>query len=339
VRAGAEVARHFNPENAVAVLGGAILQPDSQGYREAVRLGFLLSMAGFVVATGAGPGAMDAASAGAMVAHRLDRDLHPAPAGFALASLSSEQKTSANIPEHLLARMWDLNERQRKLLHSTGQAIAVPGGTGTLNEITQLIVEQTRRLTIAQPILLLQPQHTKPFWDPLQDVLERMEQRGVIRWGERFAARNVSTVQESVDYLWHYRQHIDAKHQPYFDERRRAFVVPLRYRMTADEFSAFNEILDENADELPHNTPAASFLFPVVEQRHDSVWEIVVECNTGHGQIAHNILGAFIDSKRITGIDHVVDLIAPTMSTTAIDRLCIKAGVLPAETEIEVPLG
>jgi hypothetical protein len=108
--------------------------------------------------------------------------------------------------------------------------------------------------------------------------------------------------------------------------------------MTADEFNAFNEILDENVEELPHRSPAASFLLPTVELNGDG-WELVVECNTGHGQIAHNILGAFIDSKRITGIDHVVDLIAPTMSTTAIDRLCIKAGVLPAETEIEVPLG
>ena len=52
----------------VGVMGGHALARGSTAYREAARLGHVLATAGLVVATGGGPGAMEAANLGASVA-------------------------------------------------------------------------------------------------------------------------------------------------------------------------------------------------------------------------------------------------------------------------------
>jgi predicted Rossmann-fold nucleotide-binding protein len=61
----------------VGVMGGHALARGSTAYREAARLGHVLATAGLVVATGGGPGAMEAANLGALVAdpHTLETAL------------------------------------------------------------------------------------------------------------------------------------------------------------------------------------------------------------------------------------------------------------------------
>ncbi len=67
----------------VGVMGGHALQRGSDGYAEAARLGCLLARAGLTVATGGGPGAMEAANLGAFLSAAPDSALPEALAGVA----------------------------------------------------------------------------------------------------------------------------------------------------------------------------------------------------------------------------------------------------------------
>ncbi len=59
----------------VGVMGGHSLPRDSEGYADAARLGRALAREGYVVATGGGPGAMEAANLGARLAALPDEHL------------------------------------------------------------------------------------------------------------------------------------------------------------------------------------------------------------------------------------------------------------------------
>lgn len=68
----------------VGVMGGHALQRGSEGYAEAARLGTLLARAGLTVATGGGPGAMEAANLGAFLSDAPESALHAALARVAV---------------------------------------------------------------------------------------------------------------------------------------------------------------------------------------------------------------------------------------------------------------
>jgi predicted Rossmann-fold nucleotide-binding protein len=69
----------------VAVLGGHAVARDSSGYEEAAYLGRTLTRGGFTVATGGGPGAMEAANLGAYLAQYPDSALDEAVATLSAA--------------------------------------------------------------------------------------------------------------------------------------------------------------------------------------------------------------------------------------------------------------
>ena len=66
------------PRRVLAIMGGHALRRDEPGYREIAWLGRALARAGYLVATGGGPGAMEAANLGAYLAGQPDRALDEA---------------------------------------------------------------------------------------------------------------------------------------------------------------------------------------------------------------------------------------------------------------------
>ncbi len=115
----------------VSVFGGSAPQPGSQAYQEALLLGKLLASAGCTVLTGGYIGTMEAVSRGAAEAggHVI---------GVTCEDIERWRPTKANrwVKEEL--RFKTLTQRMLALIENCDAAIALPGGPGTLAEISTM---------------------------------------------------------------------------------------------------------------------------------------------------------------------------------------------------------
>lgn len=113
----------------VSVFGGATPQPDSSPYQDAYLLGSLLAQAGLTVMTGGYGGAMEAVSKGA-AEHN----------GHVIGVTSDEiEAYRPSGPNQWVDEEWrcpTFKERLDRLIQDCDAAIAVPGGLGTLVEIS-----------------------------------------------------------------------------------------------------------------------------------------------------------------------------------------------------------
>jgi uncharacterized protein (TIGR00730 family) len=113
----------------ITVFGGAHPQPGSPAYQEAYELGKLLAMAGHSVLTGGYVGTMEAVSRGANEAggHVI---------GVTCADIEAWRAVKANAWVQEERHFATLQERLNELVLACDAAIALPGGPGTLTEIS-----------------------------------------------------------------------------------------------------------------------------------------------------------------------------------------------------------
>jgi uncharacterized protein (TIGR00730 family) len=113
----------------ISVFGSSAPQPDSDAYREARQVGALLAEAGFVVATGGYGGTMAAVSQGAAEA-----------GGWVIGVTSSHmEKWRPTPPNMWVAEEIRLSSQRERLLHlvmNNDGMLALPGGIGTLSEVS-----------------------------------------------------------------------------------------------------------------------------------------------------------------------------------------------------------
>ncbi|MCM0755844.1 TIGR00730 family Rossman fold protein [Desulfovibrio aminophilus] len=140
---------------AVSVFGSARVAPDTALYRQTETLARLLAEAGFSVITGGGPGLMEAANKGCYNAGGESIGLH--------IHLPLEQKYNQYLNVRCDFRYFFI----RKLIFVKYALayIALPGGYGTLDELSEaLVLIQTKRIK-PFPIVLL----GKDYWGGLVD--------------------------------------------------------------------------------------------------------------------------------------------------------------------------
>jgi uncharacterized protein (TIGR00730 family) len=130
----------------VTVFGGS--NPGPEDYLQAERLGHLLGQAGHTVITGGYIGAMEAASKGASEAgaHVI---------GITCDQIEAWRPVHPNLWVKEERRFATLRERLFALIDSCDAAIALPGGPGTLTEISltwNLLLTQS---IAARPLILV----------------------------------------------------------------------------------------------------------------------------------------------------------------------------------------
>ena len=170
----------------VVVFGGARLKEGDRWYAEAREFGRIVSttcqangMCDFVITTGGGPGAMEAANRGAW-------DIGAKSVGFNI-QLPHEQWPNAYITPSLCFRFHYFGIRKMHLLMRARALVAFPGGYGTLDELFEtLTLVQTGKMKRV-PIVLV----GRAYWEKLinwQLLVEEggiaPEDLGLISWAE-----------------------------------------------------------------------------------------------------------------------------------------------------------
>jgi predicted Rossmann-fold nucleotide-binding protein len=218
----------FQGRTMVGVMGGHAAQRGSSGFAQAAQLGRLLARDGHVVATGGGPGAMEAANLGAYLSEADDDglqaalDLLASVPGFR-PSVSAWARAAAAVVERFpggrpslgiptwfygheppnyfathIAKYFANAIREAILLElCTGGIVFLPGAAGTVQEIFQDACENyygaREKVT---PMVLVGRHHWErqyPAWPMLQSLAagRSMEDRIFL----------VDTVQEAVEVL------------------------------------------------------------------------------------------------------------------------------------------
>lgn len=140
---------------AVSIFGSARAQPEDPLYQDTVKLAELLVKAGFSVITGGGPGLMEAANKGASEAKGTSVGLH--------IHLPLEQKPNKYLTIRSDYRYFFI--RKLMFVKYAMAYVAMPGGYGTLDEVSEaLVLIQTKRIK-PFPIVFLGSE----FWGGLLD--------------------------------------------------------------------------------------------------------------------------------------------------------------------------
>lgn len=140
---------------AVSVFGSARVKPGEAWYEKTVELSRQLAEAGMTVITGGGPGLMEAGNKGAFEVGGKSVGLH--------IHLPLEQKNNPYLNVRCDFRYFFI--RKLMFIKYAMAYIALPGGFGTLDELSEaLVLIQTKRIK-RFPIVLM----GVDFWSPLVD--------------------------------------------------------------------------------------------------------------------------------------------------------------------------
>jgi uncharacterized protein (TIGR00730 family) len=191
----------------VTIFGSARISEGHPYYALAREVGRRVSLLGFAVLTGGGPGLMEAANRGA-------RDAGGFSAGCNI-ELAHEQRPNPYLDRWVTCRYFFV--RKVLLFKYSYAFIAMPGGFGTLDELAEaLTLVQTAKI-LSFPIVLM----GLSYWQPLLDQLQHMVQEGTLGEADARLIFATDDVDEVVAHLRTYA--IDA-----FQLRARPVPKPSR---------------------------------------------------------------------------------------------------------------
>ncbi len=145
---------------AVTIYGSARTKPDDALYKQTEEIAYLLGKDGFNIMTGGGPGVMEAANMGAHRAGVISAGLN--------IKLPEEQK--CNIYAERTITFHYFFVRKVMLVKYATAFVIMPGGLGTMDELTEVLnLIQTQKMK-PFPVLLF----STPFWAPLLDWLKNV---------------------------------------------------------------------------------------------------------------------------------------------------------------------
>jgi len=184
-------------EPAVSMYGSARVQPGESVYAQAKEIAYRLGRMGFCIITGGGPGVMEAANSGAAEAGARSIGLN--------INLPEEQACNPYATTSITFSHFFV--RKVMLVKYATAFVIMPGGLGTLDELTEILtLVQTRKIR-PFPVILFGSDYWNGFLDWLRDCALT---RGFISEQDFDLLRlcdNTDTVIETVR-RWYERQEV-----------------------------------------------------------------------------------------------------------------------------------
>jgi len=151
-------------EPSVTIYGSARLRPDDELYAQTEEIACRLGQIGFSIITGGGPGVMAAANKGALAAGVTSVGLN--------IELPEEQAGNAYTTRSVTFSHFFV--RKVMLVKYAVAFIIMPGGLGTLDELTEVLTLMQTHKIKPFPVVLFNSEYWKGFLDWLQSsVLAR----------------------------------------------------------------------------------------------------------------------------------------------------------------------
>jgi hypothetical protein len=174
----------------VSIFGSARTGENQKYYKLAEEVAYLLTKAGFGIITGGGQGIMEAANKGAHFAGGRSVGLNIA--------LPFEQKPNPFIDSNKLLTFDYFYVRKTMFMRYSMGFVAMPGGFGTLDELTEAItLIQTHKLA-KFPIVLV----GKEYWDGLISWINKtvLTEKNISQ-GDLDLFKLADTAEETVAYI------------------------------------------------------------------------------------------------------------------------------------------
>jgi len=187
-------------EPAVTIYGSAQIKPDDEMYAKTAELARRLGELGFSIITGGGPGLMEAANKGA------------AEAGTTSVGLNIElpQQQVCNVYATKIITFDHFFVRKIMLVKYATAFVIMPGGLGTLDELTEVLtLIQTHKIK-PFPVVLFDSKFWNGFLDWLRDAVLV---RGLISDEDLGLLRVCDEINEVVEIVqkWYVRQEVVGK--------------------------------------------------------------------------------------------------------------------------------
>ena len=178
--------------NCVAIFGSARSKPDTPVYKDTETIAKMLAESGYGVITGGGPGIMEAGNKGASEAGGTSVGLH--------IHLPHEQESNRYMNVRCDFRYFFI--RKLMFVKYSMAYVVMPGGMGTIDELSEaFVLAQTKRIK-AFPIIL----YGRKYWDGfLEWIRSRMVEDGYLSADELDLVTVLDTPQEVVAYI---RRHV-----------------------------------------------------------------------------------------------------------------------------------
>jgi uncharacterized protein (TIGR00730 family) len=187
-------------EPAVSIYGSARVTPDRVEYRKAEEIARRLGKLGFNIITGGGPGLMEAANKGAMAAGVKSVGLN--------IELPEEQKV--NPYTNISITFSHFYIRKVMLVKYATAFIVMPGGLGTLDELTEVLnLIQTHKIK-PFPVIV----YDARYWQGFLDWLKRYAlARGYISAEDLNILRVCDSTKEVIESVqkWYWKHEITGK--------------------------------------------------------------------------------------------------------------------------------
>ena len=168
---------------AVSIFGSARERPGHFYYEKATEISKGLSDKGYAIITGGGPGIMEAANRGAKISIGLNIEL------------PHEQITNPYVKTKLKFRYFFT--RKLTFLKYSVATVMMPGGFGTLDELSEVLtLVQTRRMSRI-PVVFFGSE----FYKPLLEFFEKMNEMKYISPEDKNLFIVTDDVEEAVNYI------------------------------------------------------------------------------------------------------------------------------------------